>query len=206
MNVYARIFVFGLIATVSSGVSQAQGLFNFEGHTPWVGSWFGFAQELCATGDATCPQASLFMTPTIYADGNFIGNDSFAIGGPPFGPHTTAHGQWTATGPDGFTADYVFMLPGTAATNVTALRFRWVATLTSPTSMQGYVNIYFGPQLPLSWTPLAANTFPTLPSALSFFLTPPTTFYNSPSTCPGGPAAGCPLIFVFSIGRVAPPL
>ncbi len=206
MSTYTRIFMFGLIAAASAGVSQAQGLFDALGTHPWVGSWFGMAQELCANGDATCPQASLFMTPTIYADGNFIGNDDFAIGGPPFGPHTTAHGQWIATSPTSITVDYVFMLPGTAATNVTALRFRWLATLTSPTTMQGYVNIYFGPQLPLSWTALGTNNFPTLPSAMSFFLTPPTAFYSNPATCPGGPAAGCPLIFAFSIGRVYPPI
>jgi hypothetical protein len=206
MNIYKRIFLFGLMAAATSGLSEAQGLYGYFGPHPWVGAWFGFAQELCATGDTTCPQASLFMTPSIFADGNFIGNDDFAIGGPPFGPHTTAHGQWVATGPDSITVDYVFMLPGTTATNVTALRFRWLATVTSPTTMQGYVNIFFGPEMPLSWTALSANQFPTIPTQQQFFLTPPTTFYNNPANCSGGPAANCPLIFKFSIARVAPPL
>ncbi len=92
MGIYTRIFMFGLVAAACSGVSQAQGLFNFAGANPWVGSWFGMARELCATGEATCPQASLFMTPSICADGNIVGNDNF-------GPHTTAHGQWKAPGP-----------------------------------------------------------------------------------------------------------
>jgi hypothetical protein len=72
--------------------------------------------------------------------------------------------------------------------------------------MQGYVNIYFGPQLPLGWTALSTGQFPAIAPALQFFLTPATTFYSDPSKCSGGPAAGCPLIFKFSIGRVAPPL
>lgn len=205
MSKYARIFMFGLMAA-AAGASQAnaQGQFDFFGPHPWVGSWFGFAEQLCATGDSTCPEVSLFMTPSIFADGNFIGNDSLALGGPPFGPHTTAHGQWQATGPQTFTADYVFMLPGTAATNITALRLRWEGIVTSPTQMQGYVNIYFGPEMPLSWTNLPSSQFPTIPTAQQFFLTPQPVFYTDPSKCPGGPAAGCPFIFKFSIGRVAP--
>src|SRR5262249_61545332 len=86
-----------------------------QGHAA-VGSYFGKAIELCATGVApsACafgnPALALMMTPTLYSDGMFIGNDSFAIGQAPFGPHTTAHGQWIATSATEFTADYTFML------------------------------------------------------------------------------------------------
>lgn len=205
MSKYARIIMFGCIGVLAGGAqANAQGLYNYLGPAPWVGSWLGFAEQLCATGDSTCPEVSLFMTPTLIADGNFYGDDSLVLGGPPFGPHTTAHGQWIATGPRSFIADYVFMLAGTAATNITALRFRWQASMVSPTEMEGYVNIYFGPEMPLSWTNLATSQFPTLPSALQYFLTPQPNFYTDPSNCSGGPANGCPYIFKFNIGRVAP--
>lgn len=75
---------------------------------PAVGSWFGKAVQL--TGGVT-PGLALFMTPTIGADGTFLGNDSLALGAPPFGPHTTAHGSWAQSGRDSIVADYVFMLP-----------------------------------------------------------------------------------------------
>ena len=204
MSIYARIFAVGLMTAAASGVSLAQGLYNFAGPHPWVGSYIGFAEQLCAAGDSTCPEVPLFMTPTLTSDGIFLGNDSLALGGPPFGPHTTAHGQWVATGPQSFIADYVFMLPGTAANNITALRFRWQAFMVSPTLMSGYVNIFFGPQLPIAWGSLTPGTFPTLPAATAFFLTPPATFYTDPTKCPGGPAKGCPFIFEFTVGRVAP--
>ncbi len=204
MSIYARILAVGVLAVAASGVSQAQGFFNWLSPHPWVGSYIGYAEQLCATGDTTCPQVALFMTPTLTADGIFLGNDSLALGGPPFGPHTTAHGQWVATGPQSFIADYVFMLPGTAANNITALRFRWQASMVSPTLMQGYVNIFFGPQLPIAWGALTSSQFPTLPSAAQFFLTPPATFVTDPSTCSGGPAKGCPFVFKFTVGRVAP--
>mgnify|MGYP003340168274 CR=1 FL=1 len=50
---------------------------------------------------------------------------NLALGGPPFGPHTTAHGKWIATSPTDIIADYVFMLPTGDPSLIAALRFRW---------------------------------------------------------------------------------
>jgi len=174
---------------------------------PWIGSWFGKAEQLCAT-PATCQNVSLFMTPTLTSDGLFLGNDSLALGGPPFGPHTTAHGQWIATSPTAFVADYIFMLPGTAATTtapatLTVLRFRWQAAATEFNTLQGYVNIFFGPNVPETYETLTGTQFPVIPAAADFALTPPLNFYTDPTTCSSGPPA-CPLIFKFTIQRVAP--
>ena len=209
MSFFSRISLISLIVGAGAWLAPAQ-VFPvaqvFPTQHPAVGSWFGIAVESCATGDTTCPQASLYMTPTIYADGNFIGNDNFSFGGPPFGPHSTAHGQWVPLSGDSILVDYVFMLPGADATTINALRFRWQAFVTSPTTMQGYVNIYFGPPMPVAWQSLTATQFPTIPSQQIVPLTPPTAFYTDPSLCPGGPAAGCPLMFKFSIQRVAPPV
>lgn len=171
---------------------------------PAIGSWFGEAVQLCATlTDPSCFQVALFMTPTMTADGNFIGNDSLTLGGPPFGPHTTAHGRWIATSSTGIIADYTFMLPGTTSPpTISALRFRWEATVVSQNVMTGYVNIFFGPNIPVTWQNIKPSQSPTLPSqAIASALTSPTLFYTDPAMCPGGPPA-CPLIFKFTIQRV----
>src|SRR5215470_1467300 len=71
---------------------------DFSGHGA-IGSYYGKAIELCPAGvapvncSAAGPALALFMTPTLTADGQFLGDDSFALGTAPFGPHTGAHGQ-----------------------------------------------------------------------------------------------------------------
>ena len=207
MKIYSRISRIALmVAALSAGASlgQAQGFFGqrFEFPHPAIGSWFGRAVELCAPGDATCPKAALFMTPTITSDGNFIGNDSLTLAGPPFGPHTTAHGHWVATSGTDVVVDYVFMLPGTDATTVNALRFRWQASVNSYNTMVGFVNIYFGPPIPVKWEALATGSFPSFPDELQIPLISPAKFYTDAAQCPAGPASGCPLIFKFQIQRV----
>jgi len=168
-----------------------------------VGAWFGKADQLCASA-ATCQNVVLFMTPALGADYSFIGNDNLALGGPPFGPHTTAHGRWVPTSDTSIVADYVFMLPGTTSPpTLSVLRFRWQATVTDFDTMQGYVNIIFGPNLPLVWDSLSASQFPPIPDEASTALTPPINFYSDPAGCPSGPPA-CPLIFKFTIKRVQP--
>ena len=206
MSVYSRISTFLLTVTavtVGIGAAQAQVLspLNFGYPHPSVGSWFGRAVQLCATGDATCPKVALYMTPTITGEGIFIGNDSLTLGGAPFGPHTTAHGKWISTSGTDIIVDYVFMLPGTDATSINALRFRWQASVTSPNTMQGYVNIFFGPPIPVAWEVIAPNTYPTLPAATVPTLTPPAKFYTDPATCAGGPPA-CPFIFKLTVQRI----
>jgi hypothetical protein len=95
------------------------------------------------------------------------------------------------------------MLPGTAATNLTVLRFRWQATVTDFDTMQGWVNIIFGPSVPVTWQSLTASQFPTFPDEATFAVTPPINFYTDPTACTAGPPA-CPLIFKFTVKRVQP--
>lgn len=171
---------------------------------PAIGGWFGEAIQLCATTtDPSCYQVALLMTLNISSDGTFIGNDSLALGGPPFGPHTTAHGHWIPTSSTDIIADYVFMLPGTTTPpTINALRFRWQASATSYNVMTGYVNIFFGPAIPVVWQKLTPTQNPTLPAEIVPPLTPPVLFYTDPAQCPGGPPA-CPLVFKFTIQRVS---
>ena len=170
---------------------------------PAIGSWFGKADQVCAS-PATCQNVALFMTPTLTQDYEFIGNDSLALGGPPFGPHTTAHGRWSPANSDSIVADYVFMLPGTASPPTLSVpRFRWQATVTDLDTMQGYVNIFFGPPVPVVWENLTSAEFPTLPNEAAPALVPPINFFKDPAQCSSGPPA-CPLIFKFTIKRVQP--
>ena len=175
-----------------------------------VGSWFGKAIQLCPSGVApsACsggnPALALFMTPTLTPDGLFIGNDSLTLGAPPFGPHTTAHGQWIATSATDFTADYTFMLsqfPPRGDGAVQALRFRWLGQVVDKTTIVGYVNIYFTGPIQQTWYPLLPNEFPAFPNEANVAVTAPTTFVRDPSLCR---QAGCPLVFKFTIKRVAP--
>ena len=174
---------------------------RFQNNHPAIGSWFGKAVQLCASAD-TCQNVALFMTPTLTQDLQFLGNDSLALGGPPFGPHTTAHGKWVATGPDSIVADYVFMLPGsTTPLTIQALRFKWQAAVTDFNTMQGYVNIFFGPPVPVAWENLTAIQYPSIPPEGYVPLNPPQLFFKDPAACQSGPPA-CPLIFKFTIKRV----
>ena len=152
------------------------------------------------------------MTPTLTGDGLFIGNDSLTLGSAPFGPHTTAHGQWTPTSKTGFVADYMFMLPPSPPSPtpaVSALRFRLLAEMTQQDTLVGYVNIYFFPPIPVEWQSLAPDDpgapftgeFPTFPSAAVGVVTSPSGVVTDPATCT---VPGCPLVFKFVVKRVAP--
>jgi hypothetical protein len=175
-----------------------------------VGSYFGKAIEVCPQGVApsACtkglPAAALYMTPTLLADGTFLGNDSFTVGGLPFGPHTTAHGQWIATSSTDFVVDYVFMLnayPPQGDGAIQALRFRWSGTVQDRNTLVGYVNMYFSKSIPVDWVNLLPNEFPTLAPAASAMLVPPTQFIKDPTLCL---TSDCPLVFKFTVKRVAP--
>ena len=190
---------FALSWTAAAQMPTARPLYEH----PAVGSWFGKAVQLCSPPEASCFKVALFMTPTLYPNGEFLGNDSLALGGPPFGPHTTAHGKWVPTSGTDIIADYVFMLPASVPTSVTGLRFRWQASTIRWDTMQGYVNIFFGPEIPMVWQNLTANQFPDLPPETAPMLTPPVRFVTDPAQCPSGPPA-CPLVFKFTIKRVTP--
>lgn len=149
---------------------------------PAVGSWFGQAVQLCATlKDPSCYQVTLFMTPTLLSDGGFVAGDTLELGGPPFGPHTTAHGQWIATSPTDLIADYVFILNGSTTGTMSVLRFRWLASAIAEDTMTGYVNAIFGPDVPLVWQNITPSQSPTLPSQATPALTPPVLFYTDPA-------------------------
>jgi hypothetical protein len=179
-----RLFVWflaaGLLLALAFGRGAAQTKLSTADH-PAVGSWFGKAIQVCPQGVApsACasgqPANALFMTPTLTADGLFIGNDSFTLLAAPFGPHTTAHGTWTPTSPTEFTAEYVFMtvtFPPEDKT-VSGYRFRWGAQVISADTAVGYVNLYTLSAVPLTWTPLQPNEFPVFPSEARGFVTPP---------------------------------
>ena len=185
---------------------------DFSGF-PGIGSFFGKAIELCPVGvsPAACssagPALGLWMTPTLMADGGFSGDDSFAVGSAPFGPHTAAHGQWFPTSATEFTADYTFLLntfpPIKGTTSITALRFRWSGFVADKNTLQGWVNLYFNPGMVPSWSELLGDQFPVLPPEAAGVVTPPTGFVKDPSLCR---TSGCPLVFKFTVKRVAPSL
>lgn len=198
-----------LLVAASITTLAAQSRPNFADH-PLVGSWFGKAVQLCPAGvaPAACaggnPAVVLFMTPTVAADGTFLGNDSLDLLSPPLGPHTTAHGGWIPTSRNGFRADYVLMLgtfPKQVQPTISAVRFRWAGEVISADTAVGFVNAYFQPPLPLTWSRLSPGEFPGLPREADALVTSPPQFYTDPGDC-RGPA--CPLVFKFTIKRVRP--
>jgi len=151
------------------------------------------------------PAVTIFMTPSFYADGNFLGNDSLALGTAPFGPHTTAHGEWVPTSRNQFVADIVFLLnpfPPPALPSTGAVHIKYAATVINPLTMVGYVNIYFFPPLELSWEQLSADQFPTLPGLVYGIAAPPPKVFTDQAQCPN--VGLCPLVFKFKVTRVAP--
>ncbi len=197
------------IAAMSRPVTVRAVAFTTAGH-PAVGSWFGRAVQLCPAGVAVSacakgqPALALFMTPTLTSDGLFLGNDSLALGKLPFGPHTTAHGQWEATSATEFKVDYVFMLntyPAGAKATIDGLRFRWAGLAADANTLVGYVNIYFHEKIPVAWTDLGPDEYPAIPPEASGMVTSPRGVVTDPNTCIGDE---CPLVFRFTVKRVAP--
>ncbi len=190
---------------ILDGPAAAQGL-STANH-PAVGSWFGQAIQVCPAGVApsACangqPAATLFMTPTLTADGLFVADDSFTLLTPPFGPHMTAHGTWTPTSATDFTAEYVFVTRTFPASTdaFSGVRARWVAKAFDANTLIGWVNAYFLPNTPLKWAPLLEDEFPVLPSQAAAFVTPPVGFVKDPALCK---TAGCPQVFKFTLKRV----
>ncbi|OFW18772.1 MAG: hypothetical protein A3H97_04350 [Acidobacteria bacterium RIFCSPLOWO2_02_FULL_65_29] len=183
--------------TVSTGTHRA------------VGSWFGKAVQVCLPGavPSACfngqPAVVLFMTPTLTGEGLFVADDSLTLGGAPFGPHTTAHGQWFATSAAEFTADYTFMLRPfpPVADSITALRARWLGQVANADTLVGWVNAYLQPAVPLAWTRLLDSEFPAFPNEAAGIVTSPRGFVRDPALCR---TPGCPLVFKFTVKRVAP--
>jgi len=210
------VLSFGILPAVAQNASAAaSGQFQvpvkIENYHQAVGSWFGIATQVCAANLApvACfngqPPTVLFMTPTLFPDGSFNGNDSLTLAGPPFGPHTVAYGRWIPTSATEIVADYVFMMntfPPTASPTISGARFRWSAQVISQDTMVGYVNVYFDWGIPIVWTRLAADAFPAIPNEALPLITSPAGFFKEPGECTS--AATCPLIFKFTIKRVSP--
>jgi hypothetical protein len=139
------------------------------------------------------------MTPTLGADGSFLGNDTLSFDS----PHLTAHGTWTPTSVTGFEADYAFAasrIPGFPEHTVSALRFRWKGEVLDDRTLVGYVNAYVTLAIPIWWERLEADEFPGFPSEALPIVSTPSGFVIDPATCR---TAGCPLVFKFTVKRVS---
>ena len=77
-------------------------IFTSSGPELAVGSWFGNALP---DDPQTSPFPEVVMTPTFFADGNVIANDSHEL----TNPHVTSHGNWVVTGPDQIHATFLWM-------------------------------------------------------------------------------------------------
>ena len=67
-----------------------------------IGSWFGNALP---DDPQTSPFPEVVMTPTFFADGNVIANDSHEL----TNPHVTSHGNWVVSGPNQIHATFLWM-------------------------------------------------------------------------------------------------
>ncbi len=210
-SVLGAVLLFCLFAAGALAQGQGNGNANAKGQLanhPAVGSWFGKAEQVCVSQEnPSCFKAALFMTPTLTADGKFLGDDSLVFF-PPFGPHTPAYGAWQPVNHTDIVADYLTMSlasPGDASNPplINAFRFRWNARFTGKETMTGYVNVYGYPPIPLTWEGGGETTsFPELsPEALAPTV-PPTVFFTDPQKCD---LPACPLVFKFTIKRISPP-
>lgn len=67
-----------------------------------IGSWFGQALPV---DPKTAPFPAVWMMPTMFSDGNVIASDSHELNS----PHTTAHGNWSMTGPNSMHATFLWI-------------------------------------------------------------------------------------------------
>ena len=93
----------------------------------------------------------------------------------------------------------VYPPPGDGS--ILALRFRWSAQVLDKNTLVGFVNAYFSSPIPVTWTSLFSNEFPAFPAQGNVVVTAPTSFVRDPTLCQ---TAGCPLVFKFTVKRVAP--
>lgn len=188
----------GRTTTSAQGVPQRH---------PAIGAWFGRAVQACPAGVApsACYQGraagTLYMTPTLHEDGTFLGADTFELLAPPAGPHTAAMGEWSATSPTGFAAEYTFIqntFPTPKAASMQPVRFRWQGQVIDQNTATGTVNISIVRPLPLRWERLWPGEFPQLPEEMADMLAPPHAFVTDPSTCT---TADCPAVYKFTLKR-----
>jgi hypothetical protein len=206
-----RIGVLALAVMLTAGPVAAQTQLSTADH-PAVGSYYGKAVQVCAPGVApsACflgtPAASLLMTLSLTADGQFIGIDSTTLLSPPFGPHGEAHGSWVPTSLTEFTAEYVFLSPANpppiSGVFAAGVRARWQAKAVDADTLVGWVNAYFLDPVPVVWTRLVLDDdFPTLPPEAAPYYAPAgdVGFIKDPSLCR---TSGCPQVFKFTVKRI----
>jgi hypothetical protein len=209
-GVFVAISALAILLAFGRGAAQTK--LSPADH-PAVGSYFGEAIQVCASGVApsACglgaqPAGVLLMTPTLTADGLIIADDSLTLLPEPFGPHATAHGTWTPTSSTDFTAEYVFMTktypPPVGGFTASGARARWQATVSDPDTLNGWVNAYFLDPVPVRWQRLVLDTdFPVLPSEASGFITDPGPFVKDPNLCRSD---RCAKVFKFTLKRIRP--
>jgi hypothetical protein len=207
MRVVIGLTVATLLVVVSLQIGQAQNP-STANHKA-VGSWFGKAVQVCEPGlsPSVCvgagrPADTLLMTPTLTPDGLFIADDSLTFNK----HHLTAHGQWRGTSATEFVADYMFVLsniPGTPAGSLAGLRARWQGRVLDDNTLVGYVNAVFTAGIPMVWSRLGDNEFPAIAPQMEPMFTPPASFTLQPQRCANPGFPGCPLVFKFTIKRIA---
>lgn len=201
---YALILTVPLVITFTEQADAGDRAVSTAGH-PAAGSWFGKAVQLT---DGVTPGIALYMTPTLTKDGMFLGSDSLSLGGPPFGPHTIAHGRWAGTDHNSIVADYLFMLPDPTngsttppTSSIIGARFVWQADVIGRNTMVGHVNITIGTPIPEDWEPLDPldpDDHVTVPPEAEDLVNAPEEFYTNPAdAAPSGV-----LVFRFRIHRV----
>ncbi len=137
------IAVFGAGDRVSVNVKpSAQYMPGLAAGPVCIGSWYGKAIPL---SPETSPFPEVIMTPTFFADGNVIANDSHEL----THPHATAHGSWVTTGLGTMRAVFVWMNLSAEGSNGFEGTFKVVLngriSTTDPDVMLGTLHAYLYP-------------------------------------------------------------
>ncbi len=205
--VWLGIVIAVAVAGAHPGVAQNKALAT-SSH-PIVGAWIGSGAQVCPSGVA--PSAcwngtaagALMVMPTFTSDGHFFADDTLTLAGPPFGPHSAEHGNWTATSGTDFTAVDVFIAnPFPPSQGHTALFLaRWTGTVNNDGTVTGWFDGYPQPPVPVSWTQLVGNEFPAFPAEAGGVVDggPASSFVKDPTLCV---TPNCPIVFKFTLKRL----
>ncbi len=186
------IFVFFTLnaqaATPAIGAQSDQAVGSFVGravvHEPW-----------CVPGTPQCPiPYEIFMLPTFFSDGNFMGIDSNVF----LGDHTEAHGQWIRTGQSTVEANWLFLQSDESGRFAGSFRLRLQAESLDQDNMRGYINAYF---IPFTDENGAVIVDPESGFPVPDPLAPVGDFMTDGSEC--APALnGCFGVFTFDVRRI----
>jgi hypothetical protein len=135
------MMVAGVAAFLFSGALQAQS--GGATSRDAIGSWFGRAvadQVICTPGSPGCPvPAEIIMVFTVNADGSFIGIDSNIFAG---GNHSTAHGEWVATPPNGIKANFTLLQSSPTGVFIGGFKNVFEATAVESDKLEGKITAY----------------------------------------------------------------